>query len=78
MIYENKRLDFGMDLISYLVERDSPIHGYFLNAAWFDVGTPQRYLDAMIKILYGGLKTIDKFEVRIDDEQTHLHSRPKC
>lgn len=69
MIYENKRLDFGMDLIPYLVERDYPVYGYFLDAAWFDIGTPQRYLDAMVKILYGKLKTIDAFEVRIDDEK---------
>lgn len=69
MIYENKRLDFGMDLIPYLVERDYPIYGYFLDAAWFDVGTPQRYLDAMVKILYGKLRTIDEFEVRIDDSK---------
>lgn len=69
MIYENKRLDFGMDLIPYLVEKDYPVYGYFLDATWFDIGTPQRYLDAMVKILYGRLKTIDEFEVRIDDEK---------
>jgi NDP-sugar pyrophosphorylase family protein len=69
MIYENKRLDFGMDLIPYLVENDYPVYGYFLDAAWFDIGTPQRYLDAMVKILYGKLKTVDEFEVRIDDEK---------
>jgi len=69
MIYENKRLDFGMDLIPYLVEKDYPVYGYFLDATWFDIGTPQRYLDAMVKILYGRLKTIDEFEDRIDDEK---------
>ncbi|MBO3768336.1 MAG: NDP-sugar synthase [Candidatus Brockarchaeota archaeon] len=69
MIYENKRLDFGMDLIPYLVERDYPVYGYFLDATWFDIGTPQRYLDAMVKILYGKLKTIDEFEVRIDNNK---------
>lgn len=60
------RLDFGMDMIPYLVEQQYPVYGYPMSGAWFDVGTPERYLDAMVKILHGQLRTISDFEGRID------------
>lgn len=69
MICKNRRLDFGIDFIPYLIKNNYPVYGYFLNETWFDIGTPQRYLEAMIKILRGKLKTIKEFEVRIDEDK---------
>lgn len=48
---ERRRLDFGMDLIPMLVEEGYPIYGYPLRAEWYDVGTPETYLESMIKLL---------------------------
>ncbi|MFQ6073732.1 MAG: sugar phosphate nucleotidyltransferase [Candidatus Bathyarchaeia archaeon] len=52
---ERNRLDFGMDLIPYLVDNDFPVFGYELRKAWHDLGSPERYLKAMRDILYGEL-----------------------
>ena len=54
MIHENKRLDFGMDFIPFLVQEGYPVYGYLLEGVWFDVGTPKSYLDTMIRILKSG------------------------
>jgi len=51
---EKKRLDFGFDLIPYLVDRGFPVYGYELKL-WYDVGSPESYLKAMHDILYGAL-----------------------
>lgn len=40
----NKRLDFGYDLIPYVVESGRPVYGYVLSGAWYDVGTPERLI----------------------------------
>jgi NDP-sugar pyrophosphorylase family protein len=50
MIKEGERLDFGLDLIPYLVGR-FPVYGYYLQGDWQDVGTPKGYLSAMTKVL---------------------------
>jgi NDP-sugar pyrophosphorylase family protein len=50
MIKVGKRLDFGLDLIPYLVER-YPVYGYYLSGDWLDVGTPKGYLRAVTSIL---------------------------
>jgi NDP-sugar pyrophosphorylase family protein len=50
MINVNKRLDFGLDMIPYLVER-FPVYGYYLQGEWQDVGTPKGYLKAVTSIL---------------------------
>ena len=54
MIYENRRLDFGMDFIPFLVREGYPVYGYILEGAWYDVGTPKNYLDTMLRILKSG------------------------
>jgi NDP-sugar pyrophosphorylase family protein len=50
MINDNKRLDFGLDMIPYLVER-FPVYGYYLQGDWQDVGTPKGYLGAVTSVL---------------------------
>jgi NDP-sugar pyrophosphorylase family protein len=50
MINVNRRLDFGLDLIPYLVERH-PVYGYQLQGDWEDVGTPRGYLNAVASVL---------------------------
>lgn len=70
MIKNNKQLDFGYDLIPYIVETGRPIYGYILNGAWYDVGTPQRYLEAMKGILQGKLKSLQDFGGRISENAT--------
>jgi len=58
--------DFGMDLIPYLVKEGFPVYGYSMKGAWFDVGTPERYLEAMVNILHGQLRTISEFQGKVD------------
>jgi NDP-sugar pyrophosphorylase family protein len=50
MVRVNRRLDFGLDMIPYLVER-YPVYGYYLQGDWHDVGTPKGYLKAVTSIL---------------------------
>jgi len=69
IIKKRKRLDFGMDMIPYLVDEGFPVYGYILKGAWFDVGTPERYLDAMVNILHGGLRMASDLGGRIDQER---------
>jgi len=59
---ERNRLDFGMDLIPYLVDHNFPVFGYELRKAWHDLGSPQRYLEAMKDILHG------KLNIRVREE----------
>ena len=47
------RLDFGLDLIPYLVDR-YPVYGYYLQGDWHDVGTPAGYLKSVTSILQKG------------------------
>lgn len=70
MIRVNKRLDFGYDLIPYLLETGRPVYGYILKGAWYDVGTPERYLDAMGGILRGRLRSLQDFGGRISEDAT--------
>ncbi len=46
------RMDFGSDVIPKLIELGFPVYGYLVSGYWFDVGTPERYLKAMIYLLY--------------------------
>jgi len=64
---ENGRLDFGYDLIPYIVESGRPVYGYTLKGAWYDVGTPERYLEAMHGMLRGQLKSLQDFGGRISN-----------
>lgn len=57
ILEERKRLDFGYDVIPYLVEKDLPIYGYEISA-WYDVGNPKEYLRAMVEILRGSINVV--------------------
>lgn len=59
---ERRRLDFGYDLISYLIDKGFPVYGYKIQK-WFDVGTPERYLRAMLDVLHG------KLDIRVSEER---------
>jgi len=67
---QKRRLDFGYDLIPYIVETGRPVYGYTLKGAWYDVGTPARYLEAMEGILHGQLKSLQDFEGRVSEDST--------
>lgn len=63
-ILENrKRLDFGFDLIPYMVDKGFPVYGYELKV-WYDVGSPESYLKAMRAVLNG------KLNIRVLEERT--------
>lgn len=68
IIKEKSRLDFGYDFIPYVIQTGRPVYGYTLKGAWFDVGTPRNYLEAMKKLLYGGFPTLNDFGGRIDEK----------
>jgi NDP-sugar pyrophosphorylase family protein len=67
MLEKNRRLDFGLDLIPHLVNSNAPVYGYILKGEWHDVGTPQRYLNAMLRILHSGARGLD-IEGKVSDE----------
>ena len=62
ILEERKRLDFGFDLIPYIIEKGYPVYSYELKV-WYDVGTPERYLKAMCDVLYG------KLNIRVAEER---------
>jgi NDP-sugar pyrophosphorylase family protein len=70
IIMREKRLDFGYDLIPYLVKTGRPVYGYTIKGSWYDVGTPERYLEAMHDILYGRLTCFQDFGGRISEDET--------
>jgi len=70
MIKKNKRLDFGYDLIPCIVETGRPVYGYALKGSWYDVGTPERYLEAMEGILHGQLRSLQDFGGRVSKGAT--------
>lgn len=45
------KMDFGNDVIPFLIRKGYPVYGYVTEDIWFDVGTPDRYLDAMLTLL---------------------------
>lgn len=65
---ERKRLDFGYDFIPYLIETGRPVYGYVLKGSWYDVGTPQRYLEAMRDLLEGHFSPLTDFGGRINEK----------
>jgi len=65
IIQERRRLDFGYDVIPYLIETGREVYGFVLKGSWYDVGTPKRYLDAMTGILNGKLSSLQDFGGRI-------------
>ncbi|MEM3403842.1 MAG: NDP-sugar synthase [Nitrososphaeria archaeon] len=62
ILIERQRLDFGYDLIPYIIEKGYPVYSYELKV-WYDVGTPERYLVAMRDVLYGALN------IRVTEER---------
>jgi NDP-sugar pyrophosphorylase family protein len=51
-----------------MISTGRPVYGYTLKGSWFDVGTPKNYLEAMKKILNGGLSTLKDFGERLSDD----------
>lgn len=64
------RLDFGYDVIPFLLEQGYPVYGYVLKSNWYDVGTPKRYLDTMQDILHGKLLCLQDLEGKVSEEET--------
>jgi NDP-sugar pyrophosphorylase family protein len=52
LMQQNARLDFGFDLIPYLVNKGYRVYGYEISE-WYDIGNPECYLKAMHDLLYG-------------------------
>jgi NDP-sugar pyrophosphorylase family protein len=69
LIKERHRLDFGFDFIPYLISSGRPVYGFTLEGSWYDVGTPQRYLEAMHDMLDGRFSSLTDFGGRIDEEK---------
>ena len=68
IIKERHRLDFGYDFIPYLIKTGRPVYGYTLKGSWYDVGTPERYLEAVRDMLNGRFSSLTDFGGRIDEE----------
>lgn len=68
-IGKKKRLDFGYDLIPYLVDKGYDVYGYHLKHRWHDVGTPQRYLRAMQWLLNRGIPLLTDFYEKISETE---------
>ncbi len=45
-LYDSGNLDFGRHVIPALIKCKYPIYGYITRSYWFDVGTPESYLEA--------------------------------
>jgi len=50
-----------------MIETGRQVYGYTLKGSWFDVGTPKNYLEAMKKIMQGGLSTLQDFGGRLNE-----------
>ncbi len=62
------RLDFGYDFIPYLIRSGRPVYGYTLKGSWYDVGTPERYLEAMQDLLDGRFPSLTEFGGRLTED----------
>lgn len=69
IIRDRHRLDFGFDLIPYIIQTGRQVCGYTLKGSWYDVGTPKRYLEAMRDMLDGKFSSLTDFGGRINPEQ---------
>jgi NDP-sugar pyrophosphorylase family protein len=69
IVKEKHRLDFGFDLIPYIIKTGRPVYGYTLKGSWYDVGTPKRYLEAVRDLLHGEFSSLTDFGGRISDKQ---------
>jgi NDP-sugar pyrophosphorylase family protein len=68
IIKEKHRLDFGYDFIPYVIKTGRAVYGYTLRGNWYDVGTPERYLEAMQDMLNGRFSSLTDFGGRINEE----------
>ena len=66
IIKEKRRLDFGFDFIPYLIRTGRTVCAYTLKGSWFDVGTPERYLEAMREMLDGRFLSLTEFGGRLN------------
>lgn len=69
ILREKKRLDFGYDVIPYLIETGREVFGFALKGSWYDIGTPERYLEAMKGIINGKLSILQDFGGRISPKE---------
>ncbi|MEM2227101.1 MAG: NDP-sugar synthase [Candidatus Bathyarchaeia archaeon] len=68
-VSKRERLDFGYDFIPHLIESGYGVYGYIIKRGWYDVGSPERYLEAMYDILAGRLECIGELEGRISPDE---------
>ena len=66
---ERGRLDFGYDLIPYIIKSGRPVYGYIMKSKWHDVGTPPRYLAALLDVLNGKVEGLEDFEGRVSQDK---------
>jgi NDP-sugar pyrophosphorylase family protein len=69
IIKEKHRLDFGFDLIPYVIKTGRPVYGYTLKGSWYDVGTPKRYLEAMQDMLNGKFSSLTDFGGKLSEKK---------
>jgi NDP-sugar pyrophosphorylase family protein len=68
IIKQRHRLDFGYDFIPYVIKTGRAVYGYTLRGNWYDVGTPERYLEAMQDMLNGRFHSLTDFGGRINEK----------
>ncbi|MEM4884046.1 MAG: NDP-sugar synthase [Saccharolobus sp.] len=67
-MYKMGKMDFGKDIIPYLINKGYPVYGYPMSEMWFDIGTAERYLEAMVTLL-NNLPDNEIGGVRIDSNR---------
>jgi len=65
IIKDKNRLDFGYDFLPYVIQAGHPVYGYKLEGSWFDVGTPENYLEAMKYLLHNNVHILSIFAERL-------------
>lgn len=50
-LYKEGLMDFGSNVIPAAIEAGLPVYGYVTRGFWFDVGSPERYLEASLYLL---------------------------
>ncbi len=48
---KKKEMDFGKNIIPDIISRGKHVVGYMVKGYWFDIGTPERYLEATFTLL---------------------------
>ena len=69
---EKKRLDFGYDFIPYIIQSGYPVYGYTIKGCWFDVGTPESYLEAMQSLLHHDFLMQNAFTKQVHSDSQGL------